>query len=111
MNKQRKRRHFRVRKKVRGTLQHLRLSVSRSNRHIYAQIIDDSQGKTLASYSDLKLPKKVFPQEIAYEVGKNLAEKAIKKGIKEVVFDRGGFLYHGRIKRLAEGAREGGLKF
>lgn len=88
-----------------------RLAVFRSSRHIYAQVIDDSQGKTVVFESDLKLEKKVSKVEVAFEVGKKLAEKAIKKGVKKVVFDRGGFLYHGRVAKVAEGAREGGLEF
>lgn len=114
MNKRdlRKRRHFRLRKHLMGTVEKPRLAVFRSNQHIYAQIIDDLQGKTLVAESDIKLEKKKYPKvESAYEVGKKLAEKAIKKGISEVVFDRGGFLYHGRVEKLALGAREGGLKF
>ena len=110
MNKLIKARHVRVRKNVTGTTQRPRLAVFRSGKHIYAQVIDDIAGVTMASASDLKA-KKGVPQDLAYEVGKSVAEKATKKGIKQVVFDRGGFLYHGRIKRLAEGAREGGLDF
>lgn len=86
-----------------------RLSVFRSAKHIYAQIIDDSAGKTLVFVSDKKETGKNM--EKAYMVGKILAEKALKEKIKEVVFDRGGFLYHGRVEALAKGAREGGLKF
>lgn len=104
------RRHSRLRKKVVGTRECPRLAVFRSNQHIYAQIIDDQAGKTLASASDWKLGK-VSKSEKASAVGKSLAEKAVKLGIKSVVYDRGGFLYHGRIARLAQAAREGGLKF
>lgn len=106
----RQKRHKTIRKRVVGTSVRPRLTVFRSSQHIYAQIIDDSLGKTLVFESDLKsakLPKK----ERAYLVGKKLAEKALKKKILEVTFDRGGFLYHGRIADLAKGAREGGLKF
>ena len=103
-------RHLHVRKKVSGGSKNPRLSVFKSGKHIYAQIIDDSVGKTLVSESDLKILSKVKVEK-AYEVGKKLAEKAKKIKIIEVVFDRGGFLYHGRIAKLAEGAREGGLKF
>ncbi|MFH0937587.1 MAG: 50S ribosomal protein L18 [Candidatus Daviesbacteria bacterium] len=104
-------RHTKIRKKVIGTKNCPRLSVFRSSFHIYAQIIDDTLGKTLVSASDLKVKKTSAKIDQAYEVGKQLAEKAIKEGIKSVVFDRGGFLYHGRVAKLAEGAREGGLKF
>lgn len=106
----RNRRQFRIRKYLVGTTERPRLAVYRSSAHIYAQIIDDSAGKTLVSESDLEL-KKLMKTDKAMEVGKQLAAKAIKKGIKEVVFDRGGFLYHGRVKALADGAREGGLVF
>lgn len=102
-------RHMKIRKRIVGTEKSPRLSVFRSSKHIYAQIIDDSQGKTLVSVSDLTISGK--KTEKAYAVGKKLAEKAVKKKITEVIFDRGGFLYHGRITELAKGAREGGLKF
>lgn len=105
------RRHFRIRKKIVGTTDRPRLAVYRSNQFIYAQIIDDSQGKTLVAESDLKVDGKGVKSDRAFEVGKKLAEKAVKKGIKQVVFDRGGFLYHGRVEKLASGAREGGLEF
>lgn len=101
--------HQKVRKKIMGTKDRPRLSVFRSNQHIYAQIIDDSQGKTLVMVSDLK--ESGTKKEKAYKVGKTLAEKSRKQKIKEAVFDRGGFLYHGRIEELARGAREGGLNF
>lgn len=107
----RQKRHLRVRKDVTGTPDKPRLAVFRSGKHIYAQLIDDKAGKTLLQSSDLKPAKKGTKTEMAYEVGKNLAAAAVKKGIKEVVFDRGGFLYHGRVEKLASGAREGGLKF
>ncbi len=103
-------RHFKIRKRVIGTETKPRLAVFRSSAHIYAQVIDDSKQKTIVSESDIKLEKGT-KVERSFEVGKKLAEKAIKKGINEVVFDRGGFLYHGRIAELARGAREGGLKF
>lgn len=106
----RKNRHFRIRRKVSGTEARPRLAVFRSGKHIYAQIIDDSKGKTLVAESDIRA-KTGTKQEKAYEVGKKIAEKAIKEKIKSVVFDRGGFLYHGRIAELAKGAREGGLEF
>jgi len=103
-------RHRRVRAKVVGTKDKPRLSVFRSNKHIFLQLIDDKSGKTLVSESDLKLKKKATKTEIAREVGKKLAESAKLKKIKNVVFDRGGYKYHGRIKAAAEGAKEGGLK-
>jgi large subunit ribosomal protein L18 len=140
----RQKRHVRIRKRVFGTAQKPRLSVFRSQRHIYAQLIDDTQARTLVSASSLeaiKLPEIEKKQEIsgkaleekgkkgtskekekaelllkkpsliAFAVGENLAKKALEKGISEVVFDRGGFRFHGRVKALAEGARKVGLKF
>lgn len=102
----------RTRAKIKGTSARLRLSVFRSNKHISAQIIDDGFGKTLISSNDLSLGKKKMTKiEIAKEVGKQLAKEALKKDIKEVVFDRGGFKYHGRVKAVAEGAKEEGLIF
>ena len=103
----------RIRKKITGTTSTPRLSVYRSNKQIYAQIIDDSKGTTLASASSYKntAADKVNKIEQAQIVGKELAEKAIKAGIASVVFDRNGYLYHGRVKSLADSAREGGLKF
>ena len=111
-NVARLRRHRRVRGKISGTAECPRLDVFRSSKHIYAQIIDDTSGNTLVAASSLD---KGFDGhggniEAAGKVGKAIAEKALKKGIKQVVFDRGGFVYHGRVKALAEGAREGGLK-
>lgn len=103
-------RHQKIRKKIFGTKTRPRLSVFRSNKHIYAQIIDDSTGKTLVSTSDSKMDNQVTKSQMAYQVGKKLAEKAAKFKIKTVVFDRGGFLYHGRVAELARGVREGGLK-
>lgn len=108
--KARQKRHLRIRKYLAGTKVKPRLAVFRSGKHIYAQIIDDGNGKTLTFASDLNL-KKATKKELAFEVGKNLAEKAVKLGIKEIVFDRGGFLFHGRVEQVATGAREGGLKF
>ena len=102
--------HQKIRKKIAGTKERPRVSVFRSDQHIYAQIIDDNAGKTLAAESDLKIIKLKKAQK-AYEVGKQLAEKALKLKIKKVVFDRGGFLYHGRIAEFSKGLREGGLKF
>lgn len=109
--KNRQRRHYKIRKTVIGTTLCPRLSVFRSNIHIYAQIIDDSLGKTLVAGSDIKFDPKIKKADRAYEIGKKLAEASVKKGIKKIVFDRGGFLYHGRVAKLAEGARAGGLKF
>ena len=106
------RRRRRVRAKVRGTAERPRVSVFRSLRHIYAQIIDDTRGVTLAAASDLKLNQKDLSKtKIAYAVGLELAKRARKQGIKKVVFDRGPYKYHGRVKALAEGLREGGLEF
>ena len=110
---QRIKRHNRVRGKISGTAERPRLSVFRSEKNIYAQIIDDTAGNTLVSASSVE---KGFEgsganKEGARTVGKLLAERAVAKGIENVVFDRGGYIYHGRVQELAEGAREGGLKF
>lgn len=105
------RRKIRIRKKIKGTGERPRLVVFRSNRYIYAQLIDDVAGKTLAAYSSLALGKKNVTKEVAKEVGKKVAELAKERNIEKVVFDRNGYLYHGRVKALADGAREGGLKF
>lgn len=99
----------RTRAHVRGTSARPRLSVKRSLKHIYAQLIDDSSGKTLVSYSDKLVTQKGKPSEVAKEVGKQLAAKAVLVGVKEAVFDRGAYRYHGRVAALADGAREGGL--
>jgi large subunit ribosomal protein L18 len=98
---------------VRGTAERPRLAIFRSNRGIFAQLVDDDAGKTVAAASWLGLPKtfKGDKTEQAAEVGKRLAEAAGKAGVETVVFDRGGYLYHGRVKALADGAREGGLQF
>lgn len=111
-NEARLRRHRRVRGKISGTAERPRLDVFRSSKHIYAQIIDDVAGVTLASASSMEKGFEGFGGnvEAANKVGKMIAEKALEKGIKTVVFDRGGFVYHGRVKALAEGAREGGLE-
>jgi large subunit ribosomal protein L18 len=101
----------RIRSRVSGTAQKPRLSVFRSNKFIYAQLIDDVNGKTLVSTSSRALTEALPKVDSSALVGKTLAEKAIASGISEVVFDRGGYLYHGRVKALADGAREGGLKF
>ncbi len=103
----------RIRKIVAGTESQPRLSVFRSNKEIYAQIIDDVNGKTIstASSRDKGVDLKGTKIEIAAQVGKLVAEKALKNGVEKIAFDRGGYLYHGRVKSLAEGAREAGLKF
>lgn len=115
-NEMRKKRHTRVRQKINGTPERPRLNVYRSNNHIYAQIIDDVAGHTIASASTLD--KELVEQlssahnkEAAKLVGELVGRRALDKGIDEVVFDRGGYIYHGRIKELAEGARGVGLKF
>ena len=110
---QRMKRHSRVRSKISGTPERPRLSVFRSENNIYAQIIDDVAGSTLVSASTVE---KGFEGnggnvEAAKKIGALVAERALKKGIEEVVFDRGGYIYHGRVQALADGAREGGLKF
>ena len=112
-NVTRKRRHARVRAKISGTAESPRLCVYRSNANISAQIIDDVKGVTLVSASSLEKDFKLSggTKESAKEVGKMIAERAVAKGITTVVFDRGGYVYHGRVSELAEGAREGGLKF
>ena len=119
----RTRRHRRVRAKISGTAKVPRLCVFRSAKHIYCQLIDDEKSQTILSASDQEIKKiktkKVKEEKketgaktsLAYEVGKLIAKKAQEKKIKKIVFDRGGFTYHGRVKALAEGAREGGLKF
>jgi large subunit ribosomal protein L18 len=111
-NQKRTRIHDRIRKKLAGSEERPRLSVYRSTAHIYAQIIDDAQGKTLVAASTVEAKKKIGGNlASAKEVGKAVADKAKAKGITQVVFDRGGYLYHGRVKALAEAAREAGLKF
>lgn len=113
----RKRRHVRVRAKVHGTAARPRLNVFRSNAHMYCQVIDDVRGHTLAAASDLddavieKAGEGAPKAARAKAVGEVIAERAKAAGVDAVVFDRGGFLYHGRIKAVADGAREGGLKF
>jgi len=115
-NEARVRKHIRVRKKIKGTAERPRLNVFRSLSHIYAQIIDDTKGNTLVAASTLDEAIKGRikfggNKEAAKEVGALIAKKAIDKGIKDVVFDRGGYIYHGRVKELAEAAREAGLNF
>ncbi len=108
-------RQARIRKKIKGTSERPRLSIFRSARHVYAQIVDDSQGATLVTASSVE---KVFKEQAKFEnkkaaaayVGKMIAQRALDKGIKKVVFDRNGFLYHGRVRALSDGAREGGLE-
>ncbi len=119
----REKRHKRIRQKIKGTKTRPRFSVFRSNKHIFLQLIDDVSGKTLISASDLNPlaptvasgqaggKKKGAKVEVAKEIGKKLAELALEKKIKQVVFDRGGYKYHGRVKAVSEGAKEGGLKF
>jgi large subunit ribosomal protein L18 len=108
----RQRVHFRIRQKMEGTAVRPRLNVYRSLNHIYAQVIDDAKGETILSASTLSAKVKIGGNvAAAKEVGKLVAERALEKGIKKVVFDRGGYLYHGRIKALADAAREAGLEF
>ncbi len=109
----RKKRKIRIRKKASGTPERPRLVVFRSNKHIYAQIVDDTRGMTLAAASTLNLEESAvrLSVETAKRVGQKIAEEAKKQDITTVVFDRNGFLYHGRVKAVAEGAREGGLNF
>ncbi len=112
----RQKKHWRTRNKIKGTAERPRLAVFRSTQHIYAQIIDDTVGKTLVSASTLQKDvkaelEKTNDMEAAAYLGKVIAEKALEKGIKDVVFDRGGFIYQGKIKALADAAREAGLNF
>jgi large subunit ribosomal protein L18 len=111
-NEIRQRIHTRIRAKLSGTAERPRLNVFRSLNHIYAQVIDDQKGETIAAASSLQL-KLTSGGNVAAakEIGKSIAEKAKEKGVKKVVFDRGGFLYHGRVKALADAAREAGLEF
>ena len=112
-NKARLKRHARVRSKISGTPECPRLDVFRSAKHIYVQVIDDVNGVTLASASTVEKDFGAYGgnKEAAKKVGEMIAKRALEKGIENVVFDRGGYIYHGRVKELAEGAREGGLKF
>ncbi|MDD5144950.1 MAG: 50S ribosomal protein L18 [Candidatus Pacebacteria bacterium] len=107
----RQRRHKRIRAKIFGTDKTPRFCVFRSSNHIYAQLIDDQKNKTIISAKDIEIKKSGKKVDIAKELGKLIAQKAQEKKISSVVFDRGGNQYHGRVKALAEGAREGGLKF
>ena len=104
-------RHKRIRAKIIGTKLRPRLSVFRSLNNIYAQLIDDAKGETMFSASDYKMKEKANKTERALKVGEELGKKAVEKGIKEVVFDRGGYKYFGRVRSLAEGAKKAGLKF
>ena len=112
-NKARLQRHKRVRAKISGTAQRPRLCVYRSNANISAQVIDDVAGVTLVSATTTEKDFTAYGgnKEAAREIGKLVAKRALEKGIEEVVFDRGGYVYHGRVQELADGAREGGLKF
>ena len=112
-NKARLKRHARVRSKISGTPECPRLDVFRSAKHIYVQVIDDVSGVTLVSASTVEKDFGAYGgnKEAAKKVGEIIAKRALEKGIENVVFDRGGYIYHGRVKELAEGAREGGLKF
>lgn len=112
-NKKRLKRKVRIRKKLTGTTERPRLCVFRSTKHIYAQIIDDTSGKTLVSAStmDKDFAASGDKKSLANAVGKNVAARALENGIKAIVFDRNGYIYHGRIKSLSDGAREAGLKF
>ncbi len=105
------RRHTKVRVKIKGTAKRPRLSVFRSNTSISLQLIDDLKGVTIASAHSREIKDKGKKQEVSFKVGELLAKKAIEANVTEVVFDRGGFNYHGRVKEAAEGARKGGLKF
>ncbi len=110
---ERRRRHIRVRRKINGTSECPRLAVCRTNKNIIAQIIDDTEGKTLVYVStlDKDIKTKKANKEAAKEIGTAIAKKAVEKNIKDVVFDRGGFIYHGVVKEIAEAAREAGLNF
>jgi large subunit ribosomal protein L18 len=110
-NGARVRRHSRVRGKVRGTAERPRLAVFRSTTHTYAQVIDDTAGRTLAAASTVDLKTGKNDVSAAHAVGKEIAQRAVKAGIARVVFDRGGYIYHGRVKALADAAREAGLEF
>ena len=108
-NKMRLKRKMRIRKKINGTPERPRLVVFRSNKSIYAQLVDDLAGKTIAAASSIKVA--TLTKDVATEVGRDVARKAKELGIEQVVFDRNGYLYHGRVKALADGAREAGLVF
>jgi large subunit ribosomal protein L18 len=112
----RRKRHLRVRKKIKGTPERPRMTIFKSQKHIYVQLIDDTQGVTIAAASTTEKEikeklEKTWNEKAAQEVGKNIAQKAKDKGITKVVFDRSGYKYHGKVKALAEAAREAGLEF
>lgn len=107
----RQRRRGRVRAKIFGTKNRPRLNVFRSLKNIYVQLIDDQAGKTVVSANSKEIKEKSKKQEIAFKVGELLAAKAIKVGVKKIIFDRAGYKYHGRVKAIAEGARKGGIEF
>ncbi len=109
--KNRMKKKIRIRKTVKGTSERPRLCVFRSAKHIYAQVINDDLAQTVLTVSSLSLESKATGKELAKTVGKAIAEASLKKGIKTVVFDRNGFIYHGRVQSLADGAREAGLNF
>lgn len=112
-NQLRKRRHLRVRTKIEGTSERPRLNVFRSLNHIYAQLVNDEQGETLVAASSLELEGNgdLTKAQAAEKVGELIAERAVDQGVKKIIFDRGGYRYHGRVKALAEAARKGGLEF
>ncbi len=115
-NRRRQKRHYRIRNKISGTAQRPRLNVFRSNRNVYAQLIDDDKGETIVASSTLQEPLKselesTSNKDAARAVGTDIAKKALEAGVTEVVFDRGGYLYTGQVKELADAAREAGLKF
>ena len=107
----REKRHRRIKAKIMGDAKCPRLYVFRSNKHIYVQLIDDYKGKTLVSAKDSEIKSKGKKSEIAFKVGELIAKKALEQKLEKVVFDRAGYKYHGRVKSLADGARQGGLKF
>ena len=111
LNKNSKRRKLRIRETLSGTSERPRLSVFRSNRYIYGQIVDDVNGKTLVSVSTKELDAKTPKLDSSLNAGLELAKRASEKGIKAVVFDRNGYIYHGRVQKFAEGSRQGGLEF
>lgn len=112
-NAARIKRHYRVRNKISGTPERPRLDVFRSSKHIYAQIIDDQSGVTIAAASTVEKGFENYGgnKDAAHEIGKLIAQRAVEKGVTAIIFDRSGYIYHGRVKELAEGAREGGLQF
>ena len=109
----RQQRHKRIRAKIKGTASRPRLAVFRSNQHMYVQLIDDDKENTLISLSDFKIKQKkgLTRLELAKKIGISIAKKALEQNIKKIVFDRAGYKYHGRVKAIADGAREGGLEF